>query len=169
MNKTSSKSVISVILRVLSTIIILLVLTVLIPISVPKLLGYGTYNVVSGSMSPEIPVGSLILVEQTEVSELASGDIIAFYRNGIVVCHRILENDAYRQMLTTKGDANESADFEEVSYGQVIGKVARHFALLGAVGEYLTSSSGKLFAIELLALALLLNIIGTKLKEKTET
>ncbi len=56
------------------TLILISVIAVCIPITVPKLTGYEIYNVVSGSMEPEIPVGSAIYVKAAapeDVQELS--------------------------------------------------------------------------------------------------
>lgn len=89
----------------------------------PSLLGYERYAIVSGSMAPEIPVGSVVYDEVVPESELAVGDIITFlpppaYDLGGPVTHRIIEistaaensPDAGRQAYRTKGDANATAD-----------------------------------------------------------
>ena len=45
---------------------------------IPGLFGIKTYYVVSGSMEPQIPVGSMIYVRECEPSKLKEGDIITF-------------------------------------------------------------------------------------------
>ena len=47
------------------TLILISVIAVCIPITLPKLLGYGVYNVVSGSMEPESPWAALFLSEKS--------------------------------------------------------------------------------------------------------
>lgn len=49
--------------------------------AVPKIMGYQTYDVLTGSMEPELPVGSLILVETVDPALLVEGDIITFERS----------------------------------------------------------------------------------------
>ena len=50
---------------IIGTGILLCVIILLIPMSTPRLFGYDMYNVVSGSMEPTIPEGSVIYVEHT--------------------------------------------------------------------------------------------------------
>ncbi len=48
--------------NLLGTLILVLVIASCLPLTVPRLFGYEIYEVVSGSMEPEIPVGSVIYV-----------------------------------------------------------------------------------------------------------
>lgn len=62
------------------TLILISVIAVCIPITAPKLMGYEIYDVVSGSMEPEIPVGSVIYVKGAAPEDIQEGDVIAFRR-----------------------------------------------------------------------------------------
>ena len=104
-------SILPALCSIIGTVILIGVIILLIPMSTPRLFGYDMYNVISGSMEPEIPVGSMIFVESTTPQDIAEGDIIAFYRNGSVVCHRVTENYVGSGEIRTKGDANQSEDF----------------------------------------------------------
>ncbi len=157
------RSAAAFIMKGISILMLAAEILILIPLAVPRIIGYQTYCIVSASMEPEIPIGSLILVAPTDAADLENSQIIAYYRNGAVICHRVVENDRYRGLLTTKGDANELADFESVEYTQVIGKVVWHVSRMGALGEYFSTTAGRLLAIEILVAAFLLNIIGRRL------
>lgn len=62
------------------TLILVSVIAVCVPITVPKLMGYEIYDIVSGSMEPEIPVGSVIYVKAAAPEDIQEGDVIAFRR-----------------------------------------------------------------------------------------
>ena len=47
----------------------------------PRLLGYTPFAVLSGSMEPAYPVGSLIYVQPVEASSLRVGDAVTFVAN----------------------------------------------------------------------------------------
>ena len=149
--------------KTLGTGVFICTILLLIPLSLPRLLGYKTFNVVSGSMEPEIPVGSLILVKDVDPLKLEEEDIIAFYSNDIPVCHRVVENNTFSEKLMTKGDANNTEDFNLVDYADVIGIVEHHYPIMGIVGQYFSSMSGKLVIIEVLVVGLLLNIIADRI------
>ena len=46
----------------------------------PRVLPYQTYFVLSGSMEPTIPVGSVIVLLPASAEELGNGDVITFGR-----------------------------------------------------------------------------------------
>lgn len=150
--------------RILGSLVIIGVIAVLLPLSLPRLLGYETYNIVSASMEPELPVGSLILVKPINPSDLEENDIIAFYSNATVVSHRVVANKKLEGKLVTKGDANADVDLNDVEYNEVIGLVSYHFPLIGLFGSYISSPSGKLFLMELVICAGLLFIVAGKIK-----
>lgn len=72
--------------------------------------------VVSGSMEPEIHVGSLIISTTVKATDLHVGDVASFKReDGVLVTHRIVSNEAFpgNEELRTvrmKGDANNAED-----------------------------------------------------------
>jgi len=75
----------------------------------PRILGYKTYFVRSGSMKPTIPVGALALYRPVAATKLKVGDVIAFSRpghNGDTVSHRIVRFDpGSNGGFVTKGDS----------------------------------------------------------------
>ncbi|MCX4364824.1 MAG: signal peptidase I [Bacilli bacterium] len=81
--------------------------------------GYAILEVVSGSMEPTIKIGDIIVIN-TKKTDYKAGDIITFYDvNGSFVTHRLVNiNDT---KMTTKGDANDSAD-EEMDTKNIVGK-----------------------------------------------
>lgn len=141
-------------LKVLGYGLIIVVIALYIPITVPQLLGYGEYTIISGSMEPTIPVGALVYVTEADTTEVNAGDIIAFDSNGTVVTHRV-ETINEDGSFTTKGDANDAADPSFVYPQSLIGKVTAYLPLLGYLAAFLSSSLGKV----ILALALVAGIV----------
>lgn len=94
----------------------------------------------TGSMSPEIPAGSLGLGVRTPAGELQRGDVVSVqWSSGDRVTHRLVEAEASASgtRLTTKGDANDVVDVERpivVSVDRVVWSVPR----LGFVVQELT-------------------------------
>ena len=157
----------------ISNLILFAVIILCIPVTVPRFLGYQSYNIVSGSMEPEIPVGSLVYVKSAMPEEVAVGDVIA-YSSGAsesVITHRVTGNNADLREFTTKGDANDREDLAPVGYERLIGKVEIHIAGLGRVCALFASASGKmsLLALVVLAVALrLLTVVLQKMFQKEE-
>lgn len=81
--------------------------------------------IVSGSMVPEINIGDVIIVKETEAGKLEEGDILLYQMAEIKVAHRIMEKNQENGQITfiTKGDANDDIDIEPVYPGQVLGEV----------------------------------------------
>ena len=154
--------------RILGTLLIVAVFAVLLPINIPKLFGGVVYNVVSPSMAPEIPVGSLIVVQPVDPAKLQEDDIIAYYRDNVVITHRITFNNTLEGKITTKGDANEQEDLFEVTYNQIIGKVTWHVPFLGGLAQVLTSTAGKIYLLAVLACGIMFHMIAGQLKTLSE-
>lgn len=86
--------------------------------------GICTYTVLSGSMEPSIPTGSLLFVSPVNVRMLEPQDIITFrVGENITVTHRI--SSVYENgdglWFQTKGDANAAEDGKPVHESEVIG------------------------------------------------
>ena len=162
----------SVACSITGTVLLVLVILLCIPAVLPRMMGYEVYTVVSGSMEPEIPVGSLICIEGAEPTEIAEGEVIAFYSSvdaGAVITHRIVENRVISGEFITKGDANEKEDMLPVPYGNVIGRAVFTMPKAGDLLERLTTSAGRTVAVCLIFAGLLLNVLGGYLgKEPAE-
>ena len=105
---------------------------------VPEVMGFSILQVLTGSMEPAIPEGSMLLIRQTEPETLQAGDIISFFSpdpllDGALNTHRIQEvlDDGDTLEFITKGDANFLEDQQPVSARQVVGKVIFISPILG--------------------------------------
>jgi len=123
---------------------------------IPGLLKIKSFYVVSGSMEPQIPVGSMVYVKECDVQGLSEGDIVAFYSNGTVVTHRVTANDKERRELYTKGDMNPIEDMETVSYNSVIGKYVYHLPYIGYAGAFFSTFPGRLMLVMIGCIGLML-------------
>ena len=149
--------------RALGTVLLLLVVGICIPLTVPRLLGYQIYSVISGSMEPEIPVGSLLYIRATLPEEAAVGDVVAFYGSGgsgAIITHRVVENRVLPRELITKGDANQEQDRNPVPYIAFIGTVERSIPGAGVLAEVFTSRTGKMAASGFIMAAVLLYVLA---------
>ena len=119
---------------------ILMLLGMLLAAAAPFAAGIRMAYVKSGSMEPELPVGSLCIVTPCAVEELEVGDIIAFQKGPMQVAHRIvsIQEESYQ----TKGDANRSPDPGAVRKEQVQGQVIARVPLLGYLIAFLKSKAG---------------------------
>lgn len=156
-------------LSAVATVLLLAVMAVALPFSVPKLFGYQIYNVLTQSMEPAMPVGSAIYVKRCDPQALRQGDIITFRLSeatGLVETHRVVENDTQARQLITKGDANALPDVDPVSYERVVGKVVMCIPVLGTVSEMLHSGPGVTACVAIFALAIILWTLADKTKKR---
>ena len=127
-----------------------------------RLAGLKVFCVLSGSMEPVYPVGSLIYVKKADPYKLKSGDVITFMLDEeAVATHRIVEvvvdpNDPSVVRFRTKGDANEAADGALVHYKNVIGCPVFAIPKLGYVAGYIQTPPGRYVAVCAGAILLLL-------------
>jgi signal peptidase len=117
----------------------------------PLLLPYRTYAVLSGSMEPALPVGSLVIDLPVAADQLHKGDVVSFHRPdaaGQVITHRIVEVDhraaGNQAVLRTKGDANNAPDPWQVTTSPDNWRVATVIPGAGYVLGYLRSPLGQI-------------------------
>lgn len=94
------------------------------------------YVVVSGSMEPAIPTGSVVVVRQANTRSLQKGDVIAFTsptNPKETITHRIVDvSHTFNSVAyTTKGDHNASPDAWTVLPEQIKGKYQLGIPYLG--------------------------------------
>ena len=112
----------------------------------------------SGSMEPNLPVGSVAIYRQT--NDYQPGEIIAYEKNKNLVLHRVqenLESEGGGQVYLTKGDANDTVLAEPVFASQIKGELVGHIPQLGYLFSWLRSQTG---IVVLLFLPLVLILIS---------
>lgn len=112
----------------------------------------GGYIVMSGSMAPEIPIGSVVLVKPE--SFYYSNQIVTFKTGAdgkSLVTHRITElkptQTYYQYQYQTKGDANKEGDLQLVDHQQIVGKVFLTVPWLGYLANTAKTQKGFIFLI----------------------
>ncbi len=165
-SKTKGGKWIPALCNIIGTLILVFVIVTAVPLSVPRFFGYEIYSVVSPSMQPELPVGSVVYVKAAEPKDLAEGDIIAFSRGDTTVLHRIVENRSFERDFITKGDANSINDPDPVLYEAVIGKVEHHFAVFGRFLSLYSSGVGKIYALILALCGVMFNMLASLLRSR---
>ena len=153
------------IIKKLGILLMVLVIVACVPLTLPRLFGYQEYTIISGSMEPKLPVGSLVFVKHVNPHDLRVKDIIAYESGDAVVTHRIISLDLKSKEIITKGDANNVEDASPVTYQKVLGKVTGHVPLLGWIAKALSGALGKIIAVGVLLAGVYLSDIG-EFKEK---
>ena len=121
--------------------------------------------VMSGSMEPAFPVGSVIITDTELADNVKIGDPIAFYTGGAYVTHRIV--DATDEGFITKGDANDSVDPWIVDKDKIDGKVVLAIPYIGYLFKGMASRRGLLITGSLLLCLILTSFIDVSSKKKT--
>ncbi|MFC1860574.1 signal peptidase I [Chloroflexota bacterium] len=114
-------------------------------------IGWRVDAVLSGSMAPEVKVGSLVITRFVDSEEIAVGDIITFHPNLAepkLITHRVVaighNSPLYFQ---TKGDANQYTDPFKVPERNLVGKVILHIPYWGHFTEFLKTHLGFLSSV----------------------
>ena len=103
-------------------------------------------TVLTGSMTPEIPVGAVVLVRPVDTDSLKVGQIATYQVPGkdAYITHRIVKINHSKDQVTFifKGDANRSRDLNPVSADSIRGEVWFHVPYLGAIRDALHGKAG---------------------------
>ena len=110
--------------------VILGFLGVLVAISaLPMLFGWRSDVVMSGSMSPSIHVGDVVVVAPTTLDQVKPGDVVTVAAGGKLIVHRVVAQSG--ATLVTRGDANPTSDAFKTTTQNLRGKVRLRIPLIG--------------------------------------
>lgn len=168
-SKKNRRSPVPAVCSALGTILFVIIIVLCVPVTLPKMFGCEVYAVVSGSMEPAIPVGSIVYVKDAEPQEIQAEDVIAFYggpESQTIITHRVVENQVIMGSFITKGDANEEKDMNPIDYEQFLGKVSFSIPGLGMIAQLLTSPSGKIGAAAMIVLAAVLHVLADVIEKR---
>ncbi|MBR6689458.1 MAG: signal peptidase I [Clostridia bacterium] len=145
----------------------LIIQVIINPNKTPSFLGIKTYVIVSGSMSPELNVGDIVVVKEVDTNTLQSKDIISYREGQTVITHRIasIEAKGNQKIFYTKGDNNNSIDNTEVIADNIEGKVVSSIPFLGKAVLLL---QGKLTIIMVVLIFYAYFIRSEKVRNKKE-
>ncbi|SDM36607.1 signal peptidase I [Halogranum gelatinilyticum] len=140
---------------VLNVVGIALLIALVVPFAVyavPDLAGADqSYVVLTGSMTPAIAPGDVVIVDSVDPATIAVGDVVTFERaaNNPPVTHRVIEvvQTENGPAYVTKGDANEDPDTSLVYPNQLVGRVLVTFPYIGHVIEFGNSTNGFLLLV----------------------
>lgn len=157
--KIISNIISTVLLLFLVFMITLVVVTQVSNKSTPLFFGYEFKTVLSGSMEPDIPTGSVIGIHNVENSEsFQKNDIITYQTTDkTLVTHRIIEVEDKGEQYITQGDNNDAADVEPVLHQNIVGIYSDiMIPYLGYVVYFASSPEGSALLMILPGLCLVL-------------
>lgn len=131
-----------------------------------RLVGLTPYAVLTGSMEPELPVGSLVYIRDVDPGDVKPGDAITFeLESGTLVTHEVFEVDARAQTFRTHGIANKdgqgniSPDAAPVAWSQLVGVVAFCVPYLGYINNFVTHAPGIYITVSFVAVVIAVSIL----------
>ena len=155
------RELVGVLLNGLSLGVLLLILALAaVTIVLPAAVGGMPLSVLTGSMRPNLPPGTLVVTKPTPAEEIGVGDVITYQLESgqaTLVTHRVIErsvNSADGEIsFITQGDNNNTPDAEPVRPVQTRGTVWYAIPYLGWVNQAVSSDT-RSWAIPALAIAL---------------
>jgi signal peptidase I, archaeal type len=163
------KKVISIISKIISGAIYIMIIIATCITLLPLIAGYRPVVVLSGSMEPSYPVGSMIYYKASSFEDIKEGDVITFkLGGGALATHRVTQKDSVNREFTTKGDNNQTEDAQPISYEAVVGKTEKiAIPYVGFIGNYIRKVP---IMIMLAGVLLICSILSpTKMEEKGES
>jgi signal peptidase len=126
----------------------------------PMALGLHTYTVRSGSMTPAIRTGDIVVDQPISPTDAAAGDIVTFKDpegSDRLITHRAraISRSGDRIDFVTRGDANNTLEHWSVPANGRIGRVLFRVPAIGYPLTWIGSGLGRLGLIVIPALALL--------------
>lgn len=122
------------------------------PNKTPSLFGRKAFVIISGSMIPEIQIGDVVLIKDTDYFKI--GDIIAFRRDSSVIVHRIAREMEVngKLMYQTKGDNNNVADSELVDISTIEGVYYGKIPFIGKILMWLYNNLSMVIVVIIIIL-----------------
>ena len=154
--KTKTGGIVSAVILVLAVVLAMVVCIQVLTRGYVTIAGNSLFRVVTGSMEPTMPVGSILICRDTPIDDIREGDIVCFRSMGSagvgkIITHRVvavLQNGDGETLLETRGDANLSADGNYVQADNLIGRVvwyAGHYQPVWLSQLYRHSHSARLY------------------------
>ena len=133
--------------RMLATVMIVAGAGILVAaVIIPRVAGATPYVVLTGSMVPTYPPGTLVVDRPADIDSLHIGDVVTYQLQSgqpEVVTHRIVAvtvTGADKLTFTTQGDANNVADASPVIPQQIRGQVWYAIPYLGYLVDEVTGA-----------------------------
>ncbi len=160
----------------INTLLVMVIIGALVMLVVPGLMGANLLMVVSQSMEPTVPMGSIVVsYPMTVPDEIGVGDVITYSvadlgGEAILITHRVVDvirKDA-EVRYRTQGDGVNEPDTVLVSPDKIIGKMWFSLPLVGYLVAFIRTPIGYLTLIGLPALLFIVHEWWEILRPKRE-
>jgi signal peptidase I len=131
------------------------------PTHIPSVLGLTPLTVVSGSMSPSIETGDMVIIMKGN-KNIKPGDIITYRLGDVLVTHRVknISNINAAEVFVTQGDANSIVDFKTVERRNILGKYVFKIPMGGYIKASLRGLPGILIIVGLILISIMVEVLN---------
>ncbi|SDH11187.1 signal peptidase I [Microbacterium pygmaeum] len=122
-----------------AAVLILVLALAVMTIALPALVGGRPFTVLTQSMEPGLPPGTLLVVRPTVPAEIRLGDVLTYQIESgkpAVISHRVVQKSSTAEgtiSFITQGDNNDIPDDKAVQEVQIVGTLWYSIPLLGYV------------------------------------
>ena len=108
----------------------------------PSFWGYRTLTVLTGSMSPNINPGDIVIIREANINSIEVGDVVTYNTDNILVTHRVNQiiKEDNSLLFVTKGDANNTVDADAIGANQILGVEVFHIPYAGYVIQFVNKN-----------------------------
>ncbi|MEG1584092.1 MAG: signal peptidase I [Anaerovorax sp.] len=156
----------NILFRAIINVVMILLLLMAVVMNISVFTNYQSLAVVSGSMEPTLPYGSLIVISPQKEYEVE--DIVTFHSTGDGevkrFTHRIVSIN--EGLVATKGDANNAIDPSPTSLSRAEGKVVVTIPYIGYLVMFFEKRWVKIAAILLVLLWMAVELELAKRRKK---
>ena len=138
-------------------------------VAIPRIFGIEFRAVLTGSMEPDIPVGSLVVIVPTAAEDIKVGNVITFITESHkVVTHKVVRINLEKNEFITQGITNNTVDPAN-RYENVMGVVRFSVPVIGRVFSWVSTLHGKIISAMIIVSSYIIYcMISIMLKGKRE-
>jgi len=120
--------------------------------TVPRVVGWVPYTVLTGSMQPSIAPGDVVVDRPVNPRDLRPGDVVTFpdpANKGRLITHRVRRVDAQGDLVRviTRGDANKQDERWSPPADGRVGRVEARVPLVGHALQRIHSPGGRILLL----------------------
>lgn len=108
----------------------------------PSFMGIRTLTVLTGSMSPNLKPGDIVVIKEASKDSIKVGDVVTYNTDNILITHRVNQiiNEEGNLLFKTKGDANNTVDADAIRANQILGKKIIRIPYAGYVVRFINNN-----------------------------
>ncbi len=136
------------VIKYIILICILIYSLLILSLFILPLMKFYPLSVNNEDMLPDYTVGSLVLLNEVDVTEIYPDDVVAFTTSDNEYSYdisRIANKNIEKRLFEIKGDNNVDSA-KEISYVSILGKVVYNVPYLGYINNFISETKGKIIS-----------------------